>query len=198
MLQIQIWKKVVIEILERQPNQWTIMCVYWMKSSRELVLNFNGKILFELYGTFDSIKPDNSSLVRLSLENLYHNLFSDLDLEHPDRFYRDFSIWTVLPYMNYEIVKSWKGWIERFAFIFIGWINWRYCDGFRWLYWTSTNKLLLLRKYPGNNQNLKDVFNYYFKYLLSTGSVSKQDKTKRLATWTVKQLKKIQRNVNGH
>ena len=37
-----------------------------------------------------------------------------------------------------------------------------------------------------------------FKYLLTTGSVSKQDKTKRLATWTVKQLKKIQRNVNGH
>ena len=50
-----------------------------------------------------------------------------------------------------------------------------------------------------NHQNLNDVFNYYyFKYLLTTGSVSKQDKTKRLATWTVKQLKKIQRNVNGH
>ena len=32
----------------------------------------------------------------LSLDNLYHNLFSDLVLEHPDKLYRDFSIWTVL------------------------------------------------------------------------------------------------------
>ena len=46
------------------------------------------KILFELYETFHPIKPHNS----LSLENLYHNLFSDLDLEHPDRFDRDFFI----------------------------------------------------------------------------------------------------------
>ena len=101
-------------------------------------------------------------------------------------------------FMNHKIVKSWTGWIERFAFIFIGWINWRYCDGFRWLYWTSTNKLLLLRKHPGNNQNQNVFLIIIFKYLLTTGSVSKQDKTKRLATWTVKQLKKIQRNVNGH
>ena len=29
-------KKVVVKIFERQPNQWTTMCVYWMKSSREV------------------------------------------------------------------------------------------------------------------------------------------------------------------
>ena len=28
----------------------------------------------------------------MSLKNLYHNLFSDLDLEHPDRFYGDFDL----------------------------------------------------------------------------------------------------------
>ena len=57
-----------------------------MESSRDLEENFTCKVLFELYGTFHPIKPHNSSLVRLSLENLYHNLFSDLDLEHQDRF----------------------------------------------------------------------------------------------------------------
>ena len=58
-------------------------------------IKFHRQILFELYGTFHPIKSHNSSLARLSLENLYHNLFSDLDLEHPDRFYRDFSILSV-------------------------------------------------------------------------------------------------------
>ena len=31
----------------------------------------------------------------LAFKNLYHNLFSDLDLEHSNRFYRNFSITTV-------------------------------------------------------------------------------------------------------
>ena len=56
---------------------------------------FAGEILFELSWSFHPMNTHNNSLVRLSLENLYHNLFSDLDLEHPDRFYRDFSIWRV-------------------------------------------------------------------------------------------------------
>ena len=43
------------------------------------------KILSELYRTFHPINTHNKTLVRLSPENLYHNLFSDLDLEHPDR-----------------------------------------------------------------------------------------------------------------
>ena len=65
-----------------------------MDNSREL-----GKILFELYETFHPIKPHDCLWIRLSLENIYHNLFSDLDLEHPDRFYHDFSIWTVSHYI---------------------------------------------------------------------------------------------------
>ena len=36
---------------------------------------------------FYPINTHNSSLARLSLENLYHNLFSDLYLEPPDRFF---------------------------------------------------------------------------------------------------------------
>ena len=55
-----------------------------------MLFYFADEILFELFGTFHPIKPHNSSLVRLSVENLYHNLFSDLDLEHPDTFYSDF------------------------------------------------------------------------------------------------------------
>ena len=52
------------------------------------------RAISELYEIFHPINTHNISLVRL--KNLYHYLFSDLYLEHPDRFYRDFSIWTVL------------------------------------------------------------------------------------------------------
>ena len=61
-----------------------------MESSIQLEYDFIGKNLFELYGSFHPIKPHNNLLVGLSLKNLYHNLFSDLDLEYQDRFYRNF------------------------------------------------------------------------------------------------------------
>ena len=47
----------------------------------------------------DSVKPfkskNRNKIYLEALKKLYHNLFSDLDLEPPDKFYRDFSIWTV-------------------------------------------------------------------------------------------------------
>ena len=53
-------KKVVIEILERQPNLLTIKWIYKVDSSRELELNFSADIFFELYGIFHPITPHNS------------------------------------------------------------------------------------------------------------------------------------------
>ena len=51
------------------------MWVCKAKSSREFDLKIIGKILSDLYETFNSINPRNILWVGLSLENLYHNLF---------------------------------------------------------------------------------------------------------------------------
>ena len=48
-------KKVVIEISERQPNQWSIIWFYRMESFIQLGQNFADEILFELSWTFQPI-----------------------------------------------------------------------------------------------------------------------------------------------
>ena len=64
------------------------MWVHWIECSREL--DFNGKICIELARTFHPINPHNRLRVSMSCKNPYHKLFSDLDLKHPRRHYRDF------------------------------------------------------------------------------------------------------------
>ena len=55
------------------------MWVYWMKSFRKLNYNFAGDILIEPSRTCHQINPHIRFYVRLSGENLYHKLFSDLN-----------------------------------------------------------------------------------------------------------------------
>ena len=57
-----------------------------------LIEIFSDSLSNELFCGFHPINTHNGSLIRPSLENLYYNLFSDLDLEPPNRFYRDVSI----------------------------------------------------------------------------------------------------------
>ena len=78
----------MIEIFERQPNQLTMieLCLLNEKFKRARIkfhwqnLRYGAK----LYGIFHTIKPHNNSLVRLSLEHLYHILGIQVYFETPD------------------------------------------------------------------------------------------------------------------
>ena len=64
----------ILKIIE-SPLLQTIMWVCKLVIFGELESNFIEKILFEFYGTFQPINPNNSLQVGLPFENLYQNVF---------------------------------------------------------------------------------------------------------------------------
>ena len=86
------------------------MWVYWMESPIELEYNFADEILFELSWTFHPINVHNSSLVRLSLEYLYHSLFQiwslQIDFIAIFRFERIYTAYGHRNFLSYNVGRG--------------------------------------------------------------------------------------------